>query len=52
MEYRNTTKNLKTIRQELGASTLLEGGVQRSGSHIRINVQLIDARTNWIRSPG
>ncbi len=30
MEYRNTTKNLKTIGQELGAATILEGGVQRA----------------------
>ena len=46
MEYRNTTKNLKTIGQELGAATVLEGGVQRSGNQIRINVQLIDAATD------
>ncbi len=46
MEYRNTTKNLKTIGQELGAATVLEGGVQRSGDRVRINVQLIDAATD------
>ena len=46
MEYRNTTKNLKTIGHELGATTILEGGVQRAGNHVRINVQLIDARTD------
>ena len=46
MEYRNTTKNLKTIGQELGAATVLEGGVQRAGDRVRINVQLIDAATD------
>ncbi len=46
MEYRDTTKNLKTIGQELGAATVLEGGVQRAGDRVRINVQLIDAATD------
>jgi TolB-like protein/Tfp pilus assembly protein PilF len=46
MEYRNTTKNLKTIGQELGVATVLEGGVQRAGDRVRINVQLIDAATD------
>jgi TolB-like protein/Tfp pilus assembly protein PilF len=46
MEYRNTTKNLKTIGRELGAATVLEGGVQRAGDRVRINVQLIDAATD------
>ncbi len=43
MEYRDTTKNLKTIGEELGVATILEGGVQRAGNQVRINVQLIDA---------
>ena len=46
MEYRDTTKNLKTIGRELGVTTVLEGGVQRAGDHVRINVQLIDAETD------
>jgi len=46
MDYRDTTKNLKTIGRELGVATVLEGGVQRSGNHVRINVQLIDAETD------
>jgi TolB-like protein/Tfp pilus assembly protein PilF len=46
MDYRNTTKNLKTIGRELGAATILEGGVQRAGTQIRVNVQLIDAETD------
>jgi len=46
MEYRDTNKNLKTIGRELGAATLLEGGIQRAGNQVRINVQLIDAETD------
>ncbi|NOX70243.1 MAG: tetratricopeptide repeat protein [Gammaproteobacteria bacterium] len=46
MEYRNTTKNIRVIGEELGAATILEGGVQRAGNQIRINVQLIDAKTD------
>ena len=43
MEYRDTNKNMKTIGEELGVATILEGGVQRAGNQVRINVQLIDA---------
>jgi len=43
MEYRDTTKNIRDIAQELGVVNILEGGIQRSGNQVRINVQLIDA---------
>ncbi len=46
MEYRSTTKNLKQVGEELGVRHILEGGVQRSGKRVRINVQLIDAQTD------
>lgn len=46
MEYRNTTKKIPQIAKELGVSNILEGGVQRSGDHIRINAQLIHAETD------
>lgn len=46
LAYRDTTKNLRAIGEELGVTTILEGGVQRSGNEIRINVQLIDAATD------
>ena len=46
MKYRDTIKNMKTIGEELGVATILEGGVQRAGNQIRINVQLIDANTD------
>ncbi len=53
MSYRNTTKNIRAISNELGVTTILEGGVQRAGNEIRINVQLIDALTDehlWAES--
>ncbi len=46
MQYKDTTKNIPQIARELGVANILEGGVQRSGSQVRINVQLIDAETD------
>jgi len=46
MEYRDTIKKISQIAQELGVAHILEGGIQRSGNHVRINVQLIDAATD------
>lgn len=46
MEYRDTAKNLKQVAQELGVATIMEGAVQRAGNRVRINVQLIDAKTD------
>ncbi|MDH4020643.1 MAG: tetratricopeptide repeat protein [Xanthomonadales bacterium] len=46
MEYKDTTKKIPQIAEELGVSTIVEGGVQRSGSRIRFNAQLIDAQTD------
>jgi serine/threonine protein kinase/Tfp pilus assembly protein PilF len=39
-------RNSRQIGQELGVAHLLEGSVQRSGNHLRINAQLIDTRTD------
>jgi TolB-like protein len=46
MEYRDTTKKIPEIAEELGVSSILEGGVQRAGKRIRINAQLIDVTTD------
>jgi len=46
MSYRDSDKDLPTISRELGVDTVLEGGVQHVGDRLRINVQLIDARTD------
>jgi TolB-like protein len=39
--YANTTRKVSDIGRELGVATVLEGGVQRAGDRVRINVQLI-----------
>ncbi len=46
MQYQGTTKTIPEIAEELGVATVLEGGVQRSGDRVRINVQLINAATD------
>ena len=46
LRYRDTTRNLRQIGEELGAANLLEGSVQQIGDQVRINVQLIDATTD------
>lgn len=42
MGYEGSTKKVPEIAQELGVAVVLEGGVQRAGERVRINVQLID----------
>ena len=52
-KYQSKPGNLKTVAQELGVSTILEGTVQRAGDKVRVNVQLIDARADthlWAKS--
>src|SRR5438270_7952014 len=39
-------RNLREIAQQLGVAQVLEGSVQRAGSKVRVNAQLIDARTD------
>ncbi len=47
MQYRNAPKrNPREIAAELGVTNLVEGSVQRAGDRIRVNAQLIDARTD------
>ncbi len=46
MEYKGTNKKIPVIAKELGVANILEGGIQRSGNQVRINVQLIDAVTD------
>lgn len=47
MQYRDAAKrNLREIAQQFGVAHVLEGSVQRSGDRIRVNAQLIDARTD------
>lgn len=43
LKFRDSGKTVPEIASELGVSTVVEGGVQRAGNIVRINVQLIDA---------
>jgi TolB-like protein/Tfp pilus assembly protein PilF len=46
LQYRDLTRNLREIGRELGAATILEGGIQQVGGNVRINMQLINAETD------
>jgi TolB-like protein/class 3 adenylate cyclase/Tfp pilus assembly protein PilF len=54
MQYKTGTKrNLPEIATDLGVAHVLEGRVQRAGGRVRVNAQLIDARTDsqlWAES--
>jgi len=45
MEYRGK-RNLRQIGNDLRVSHVLEGSVQRTGTHLHLNAQLIDTRTD------
>lgn len=40
MQYKNTSKSIKTIAKELGVANILEGSVRQFGENLRISVQL------------
>src|SRR6202035_886674 len=47
MQYKSgVRRNLREIGQQLGVAHLLEGSVQRAANRVRVNAQLIDARTD------
>ena len=47
MQYKTgAQRNLREIGQQLGVAHLLEGSVQRAAGKVRVNAQLIDARTD------
>lgn len=46
VQFKDTSKSIREIAELLGVATILEGGVQRAGSQVRINMQLIDAATD------
>jgi TolB-like protein len=52
-KYKSKPEDLKTVSQQLGVATVLEGTVQRAGDKVRVNVQLLDARADshlWAKS--
>ena len=47
MQYKSgVARNLHKIGQQLGVAHVVEGSVQRVGNRVRVNAQLIDARTD------
>jgi TolB-like protein/Tfp pilus assembly protein PilF len=46
LRYKDTELPIPEIARELGVANIMEGAVQRSGNTVRINVQLIDAKTD------
>lgn len=46
MPFKRSSESLKQIGGKLGATTLLEGSVRRSGDRVRIVAQLIDAESD------
>jgi serine/threonine protein kinase/tetratricopeptide (TPR) repeat protein len=53
MQYKNTSKDIKTIGKELGIRYLLEGSVRKFQNNIRITVQFVDVESGrqlWAES--
>jgi TolB-like protein len=53
MQEKGSKKSLRQIASELDVDAIVEGSVVRSGGHVRITAQLIDARNDthlWARS--
>jgi TolB-like protein/class 3 adenylate cyclase/Tfp pilus assembly protein PilF len=52
-QYESKPGNLREIAQQLGVANILEGSVQKAGSAVHVNVQLIKATTDdhlWAES--
>lgn len=45
-QYKTGVRNLREIGDALGVAHILEGTVRRAGNRVRVNVQLINARTD------
>jgi TolB-like protein/Tfp pilus assembly protein PilF/tRNA A-37 threonylcarbamoyl transferase component Bud32 len=54
MQYKSgAPRNLRAIGQQLGVALVVEGSVQREGNKVRVNAQLVDARTDahlWVQT--
>src|SRR5262249_33757008 len=47
MQYKSgVARNLREVARQLGVANVVEGSVQRSGNRVRVNAQLVDARTD------
>ena len=52
-KYKSKPEDLRTVSQQLGVATVVEGSVQKAADKVRVNVQLIDARADshlWAKS--
>ncbi len=50
LAFKNSNAGARRIADSLGVSNILEGGVQKSGSQLRVQARLVDARdgsTRW-----
>lgn len=47
--YRDPAKDPREIGRELGAGTIVEGSVRKSGPTLRVSARLIDAETGHVR---
>jgi TolB-like protein/Tfp pilus assembly protein PilF len=45
--YQSKPRNLSEIAKQLGVANILEGSVQKAGDQVRVNVQLINAQTDF-----
>jgi len=46
-QYQSKPRNLAQIAKQLGVANILEGSVQKSADQVRVNVQLINAQTDF-----
>ena len=47
MHYKSgIARNMREVAEQLGVANVVEGSVQRSGNRVRVNAQLVDARTD------
>ncbi len=46
MQYKNTSKRLPQIAQELGVDAVMEGSILREGEQVRVSIELIDGTTD------
>lgn len=49
LRYRDSTRPIREIAHDLGVGTIVEAGVQIADGRLRLNVQLIDARSDTHR---
>ncbi|MGI9115742.1 MAG: tetratricopeptide repeat protein [Chthoniobacterales bacterium] len=45
-QFKSSARNLREIGRALGVAHILEGTARRAGNRVRVNAQLIDARTD------